>query len=100
VLGKPIGITLSAWLAVKLGLASRPTGVSWRMVHGAAWLGGIGFTMSLFIAGLAYGNVSMLTAAKLGTFLASVLAGVIGWLVLRSASSKAGCSPESGLSAP
>ena len=100
VLGKPIGITLSAWLAVKLGLASRPTGVSWRMVHGAAWLGGIGFTMSLFIAGLAYGNASMLTAAKLGTFLASVLAGVIGWLVLRPASAKAGWSSESGLSAP
>ncbi len=84
VLGKPIGITLAAWLAVKLGFAARPD-AGWRMIHGVAWLGGIGFTMSLFIAGLAFGGAApLLTSAKLGTFLASVIAGVVGWLLLRS----------------
>ena len=84
VLGKPIGITLAAWGAVRLNLASLPDGVSWRAVHGVAWLGGIGFTMSLFIGGLAFGrSPDLLTAAKLGTFSASVVAGLVGWLVLR-----------------
>jgi len=87
VLGKPIGITLAAWLAVKTGLAVRPADAGWRMIHGVAWLGGIGFTMSLFIAGLAFGgSSSLLTAAKLGTFLASVIAGIIGWALLRTSS--------------
>ena len=87
VLGKPIGITLAAWLAVKTGLAVRPADAGWRMIHGVAWLGGIGFTMSLFIAGLAFGgSSSLLTAAKLGTFLASVIAGIIGWTLLRTSS--------------
>ena len=87
VLGKPIGISLAAWLAVKSGMAARPSGASWPMIHGVAWLGGIGFTMSLFIAGLAFGNSEpLLRAAKLGTFVASVLAGVVGWFLLRSAS--------------
>ncbi len=86
VLGKPIGISIAAWLAVRSGIASRPAAASWRLIHGVAWLGGIGFTMSLFIAGLAFGSASpMLTAAKLGTFLASMLAGAVGWLLLRSA---------------
>ena len=86
VLGKPIGITLAAWLAVKTGLAAPPD-AGWRLVHGVAWLGGIGFTMSLFIAGLAFGGAEqLLTAAKLGTFLASVIAGAVGWLILRSSS--------------
>jgi NhaA family Na+:H+ antiporter len=86
VLGKPIGITLASWLAVRVNVAALPSGVSWRMLHGAAWLGGIGFTMSLFIAGLAFGGrEDLLTAAKLGILLASVLAGVVGWLLLRMA---------------
>jgi len=85
VVGKPIGITLAAWLAVRLGLAARPAGASWRLIHGVSWLGGIGFTMSLFIAGLAFGEAApLLTAAKLGTFLASVVAGVTGWILLRT----------------
>lgn len=82
-LGKPIGITLAAWLAVRSGLAAPPE-AGWRLIHGVAWLGGIGFTMSLFIAGLAFGDAEqLLTAAKLGTFTASVIAGVIGWVYLR-----------------
>jgi NhaA family Na+:H+ antiporter len=93
VLGKPIGITLAAWLAVKTGLAVRPADAGWRLIHGVAWLGGIGFTMSLFIAGLAFGGAApLLTSAKLGTFLASLLAGVVGWLLLRSAAGSRGAA--------
>jgi NhaA family Na+:H+ antiporter len=84
VVGKPIGITLASWLAVRTGIAALPAGIDWRALGGAAMLGGIGFTMSLFIAGLAFGNSpDQLTSAKLGTLVASVIAGVIGWSVLR-----------------
>ncbi len=85
VLGKPIGITLFAWLATRAGIAERPLEVSWRLLHGAAWLGGIGFTMSLFIAGLALTDPEQLTRAKLGILAASLVAGTIGWLLLRFA---------------
>jgi NhaA family Na+:H+ antiporter len=84
VLGKPIGITLFSWAAVRSGIAALPTGVSWRTVHGAAWLGGIGFTMSLFIAGLAFADSpALLTEAKLGILGGSLLAGFVGWTLLR-----------------
>ena len=83
-LGKPVGITLLAWLAVRLGAASLPEGVSWRMIGGAGLLGGIGFTMALFIAGLAFANEpALLVAAKLGILGASVVAGVAGYIALR-----------------
>ena len=83
-LGKPVGITLFAWAAVRVGIASLPTGVRWRAIAGAGLLGGIGFTMALFIAGLAFGGEpSLLVAAKLGIMSASLAAGVVGWLVLR-----------------
>ncbi|HEX6861700.1 MAG TPA: Na+/H+ antiporter NhaA, partial [Thermoanaerobaculia bacterium] len=62
-LGKPLGITLFSWAAVRMGVATLPSRVTWRMVHGAAWLGGIGFTMSLFIAGLAFPGMPDLLAA-------------------------------------
>lgn len=88
-LGKPIGICLASWIAVRSGIATIPSGVSRRMLFGVAWLGGIGFTMSLFIAGLAFGGSDeLLTAAKLGTFTASLLAGTAGWLVLRGAGAR------------
>jgi NhaA family Na+:H+ antiporter len=87
ILGKPIGICLAAWIAVRTGIASIPTDISRRMIFGVALLSGIGFTMSLFVAGLAFGESSdMLTAAKLGTFAASILAGIGGWFVLRAVS--------------
>ena len=86
VLGKQLGITLAAAIVVRLGLAVLPTGVTWRHVYGAAWLGGIGFTMSLFIAGLAYGEGSPeLALAKIGILAASIVAGVGAVVVLRSA---------------
>jgi NhaA family Na+:H+ antiporter len=84
VLGKPLGITLFSWAAVRVGLAALPGGVTWRLLHGVAWLGGIGFTMSLFVAGLAFANApELLTAAKLGVLAASLVAGICGWFLLR-----------------
>jgi NhaA family Na+:H+ antiporter len=83
VLGKPLGITLFAWLATRMRVAERPADASWRMVHGTGWLGGIGFTMSLFIAGLAFDDPALLTQAKLGILLASFAAGTVGWILLR-----------------
>jgi NhaA family Na+:H+ antiporter len=84
VLGKQIGITLAAWLVVRAGLAALPDGVTWRHIYGAAWLGGIGFTMSLFVADLAFGASPTLALAKIGILTASVVAGVGGYLILRS----------------
>jgi len=85
VLGKQVGITVAAMVVVRLGLASLPSGVRWRHVYGAAWLGGIGFTMSLFVATLAYGEGSAeLALAKFAILVASVIAGVGGYLILRS----------------
>jgi NhaA family Na+:H+ antiporter len=88
VVGKPLGITLASWLAVRSGLADLPAGVGWRALHGAAWLGGIGFTMSLFIAGLAFADAAHLDTAKLGILAASLVAGSIGWLLLRAPSAR------------
>jgi Na+:H+ antiporter, NhaA family len=85
-LGKPLGITLASYLAVRAGAADLPSGVAWRDVHGAGWLGGIGFTMSLFVAGLAFADPAALDIAKLGVFGASILAGVVGYTLLRRAS--------------
>ena len=82
-LGKPLGITLASWLAVRAGAADLPSGVAWRHVHGAGWLGGIGFTMSLFVAGLAFADPAVLDIAKLGVFGASIIAGVVGYALLR-----------------
>lgn len=83
VLGKPAGITFFSWVAVRLGLAQLPAGVSWPQLFSASWLAGIGFTMSLFIANAAFNNPELLAVAKLAIFVASILAGVIGWGLLR-----------------
>lgn len=85
VLGKQIGITGFAWLAVRTKLASMPRGTTWRQIYGAGWLGGIGFTMSLFIASLAFSDPLLLSVAKVGILCASLLAGVTGWIILRTA---------------
>ena len=83
IVGKTVGITLLSWAAVRAGLAAKPMGVSWASVHGVAWLGAIGFTMSLFVANLAYGPGALLDSAKIGVIAASVVAGVAGYLLLR-----------------
>ena len=101
-LGKPLGIFGFSWLAVRTGAASLPGRVSWRMIAGAGILGGIGFTMALFIAGLAFPSPASLDLAKVGILLASGIAGVLGWLVLRTAprpvTPREGAVPERGSS--
>ena len=87
VLGKPIGITLVSWLAVRTGIAAKPADVSWSALHAVSWLGGIGFTMSLFVAGLAFGNADtapLLEVSKVGILAASAIAGVAGWAIIRT----------------
>jgi len=83
VLGKFLGITSFTWLGVMLGLASLPGGVRWRHILGAAWLGGIGFTMSLFIAQMAFaGRPVLFEEARFGIILASLISAIAGlsWL--------------------
>lgn len=83
VLGKPIGITACSWLAMHFFGASLPTGVTLKMIHAVSWIGGIGFTMSLFVAGLAFGSSAQLDAAKVGILVASLLSGAAGYMMLR-----------------
>jgi len=87
-LGKQLGIFAFAWLAVKVKLASLPEAVNWRKIYGAGILAGIGFTMSLFIAGLAFTDDSILNLSKIGILTASLIAGVVGYLILKAALSK------------
>jgi NhaA family Na+:H+ antiporter len=82
VLGKPIGIFAAAWLAVHFDIAVKPDAYSWRQLLGAGALAGIGFTMSLFIAGQAFQDPRDYVAAKIAIFMASLLAGVAGVLIL------------------
>jgi Na+:H+ antiporter, NhaA family len=82
VFGKPIGITLFSWFSTRTRVAALPSDVSWRALHGVSWLGGIGFTMSLFIADLAFGGTPLLEEAKIGILVASTIAGVTGWGIL------------------
>ena len=83
VVGKQLGITTVAYAVVRLGMSSLPAGVTWRHVYGVSWLGAIGFTMSLFIGSLAYGDGALLDQAKVAILGASVIGGVGGYLVLR-----------------
>lgn len=84
--GKFVGILLSSWLAVKFRLAPMPHGADWKMVGGVAMLGGIGFTVSLFIANLSFTSPdcqSFLDASKLGILVGSLLSGICGYVMLR-----------------
>ena len=80
--GKQVGVFGFAWLSVKLGIADLPEGVRWRQIHAVAILSGIGFTMSLFVAGLAFADEAMVEIAKVGILSASLLSGVVGYLLL------------------
>ncbi len=86
VLGKQAGILGAVALAERLGVARRPVGASWRQMWGVSLVAGIGFTMSLFIGGLAFpGDAGRVDAVKLGVLAGSILAGLAGYLVLRTA---------------
>jgi len=80
--GKPIGITLFSYAAVRTGLATLPEEVGWGHVLGAGMLGGIGFTMSIFISGLAFASPAMLNFSKLGILLGSLLSVIAGSALL------------------
>lgn len=82
VLGKQLGITAGAWLAVKANIASLPKNVSWSSLYGVSCLGGIGFTMSLFIASLAFKSEQLLSSAKIAILCGSLISALIGCLVL------------------
>ena len=85
VIGKPLGITATAWLGVRFGLCQLPTDITWRQLLGVSLLAGIGFTMSLFIGELAFvGHPQDGVAAKFGVLLASLIAGTAGFLWLRA----------------
>lgn len=87
VVGKPVGVLSFSWLAIRLRLATQISSLKWSMLSAGAFLTGIGFTMSLFIAGLAYAP-DMLDAAKIGVLTGSVVSATAGlltlvWLTLR-----------------
>ncbi len=84
--GKQIGIVLGAGLLIVLGVARLPQGATWRSLYGVAILGGIGFTMSLFIGSLAFpDDVAREAEVRLGVLAGSLLSAVLGYLVLRTA---------------
>jgi NhaA family Na+:H+ antiporter len=82
VVGKPAGIVAAAWLAVRSRIAVKPEAYSWRQLAGAGALGGIGFTMSLFIAGQAFPRATDYAAAKVAIFIASLIAASLGTMIL------------------
>jgi NhaA family Na+:H+ antiporter len=85
ILGKPLGIALLSFLAVTIGLCTLPLDLNWRHIFGAGLLGGIGFTMSIFITNLAFaGNLEMINASKMAILLASLTAGTTGFLWLKA----------------
>ncbi|MDQ3080060.1 MAG: Na+/H+ antiporter NhaA [Pseudomonadota bacterium] len=84
--GKQLGVFAAIWAAVRLKLAPMPLGTNWRQLLGASALCGIGFTMSLFIAALAFpGQPELVDAAKIGTLAGSLLSALVGFLILRTA---------------
>jgi len=85
IVGKPVGVLLMAWLAIKTGLAVKPDGVTWGHLVGVALLAGIGFTMSIFIATLAFDAPAVLDSAKAGIFAASLVMGIAGAVVISRA---------------
>jgi NhaA family Na+:H+ antiporter len=94
--GKPLGIVGATWLAVKSGLAVRPEGASWSQIVGLGMLGGIGFTMSLFIGMLAFPDPAHATQLRLGVLAGSLASAVAGYAVLTASS---GREPPSGVGA-
>jgi len=82
VAGKQAGIIFFSWLAIITGMADIPRGVKWSHLWGAGLLGGIGFTMSIFISELAFSSQTMIDEAKISIFLASFLAGISGYVIL------------------
>jgi NhaA family Na+:H+ antiporter len=84
VIGKPLGIVLLTWLVTKFKIAYLPQSTTWRHIIGAGFLAGIGFTMSIFVAGLAFESAINVATAKIAIITASLLSGIIGIIILRT----------------
>ena len=82
--GKPLGIFLATWLTVKLKLSDLPQGVNWGHIGGVSVLGGVGFTMAIFVANLAFVDPNMIAMAKAAILAASLIAGIAGFFILRA----------------
>lgn len=83
IVGKPLGISVLSMVAVRLGYCSLPANIQWKHIISVSMLGGIGFTMSMFVAILAFKNAAILEQTKIAIFLASLMSGVMGYLSLR-----------------
>lgn len=92
--GKQLGIFGSVWMTVKLGVAARPKDASWMQVYGVAMLCGIGFTMSLFIGGLAFTDPAQGDSVKIGVLMGSLVSAILGYLLLRLAEPRARTSGD------
>jgi NhaA family Na+:H+ antiporter len=88
VIGKPIGICLFSFLAVTIGICTLPSDLKWKHILGAGFLGGIGFTMSIFVTLLAFNDNELITGTKITILLSSLIAGIIGFFWLRLALKK------------
>ena len=83
--GKQLGVIGSIWAAIRIGIGTLPEGTDWRQLYGMALLTGIGFTMSLFIGTLAFPAEAYDVDVRVAVLLASVISGICGYLMLRSA---------------
>jgi Na+/H+ antiporter NhaA len=94
--GKPVGILTATWLAERSGIASRPAGVTWHQVLGVGLLGGVGFTVALFITTLSFDSEVLTADAKMGILLGSITAAIVGYTYLRLLAGKAESEPAGG----
>jgi len=83
IIGNFIGIFLFSWLAIKLNIAELPANVNFKQLAGVSFLGGLGFTMSLFINSLAYDDITLINSAKMGILFGSLVAGTLGYIAIR-----------------
>ena len=83
-IGKQVGVMLMCWLIFKLGISTMPKGMNFKQIYGAALLCGVGFTMSLFIGGLAFGGATPLFDERLGIIMGSIVSGIAGYLMLKA----------------
>jgi Na+:H+ antiporter, NhaA family len=88
VLGKPIGVLLASWCAIKAGAASLPEGAGWSHILGAGMIAGIGFTMSLFIGSLAFPDSASATDVRLGVICGSIVSAIAGYVFLSRLSNR------------
>jgi Na+:H+ antiporter, NhaA family len=90
VVGKPLGISLFTFIGVSMGLCALPSDLKWKNIIGAGFLGGIGFTMSIFITLLAFNNADIVNTSKIAILIASLIAGIAGFIILRQTLSARG----------